>query len=953
MAINAIVAASGGSDVTVSQLNTEYVSSFTTIFIALSGSTMDVDSSCVLQGSGQAAVFASNDSTFLSNSNYINNEGFLSSVCGELESRLAKEDPESGCFQVKQTDCTFTCVGFFDASSCAASLPELVPIISPHDPLAIPTIESDSQSETVVTDFYIAFGIPGLSADPTLDVYEMLRFGTMTFFHENLSSLDSFSQYTGFSHLDLSVVDSWLCIGIPNDSFNLLIQFSAALFFEPGSPIPDSGVAFESLQSTISVDYIQHTARGVTGLESTNKVILQPGTMPTPAYGDDTTCFPDASPGPPDPPVSEPGTNLIPISTEFYMALAVSRLSSDPLTDTYEQLQNVTMAYFDEELPKESSFSPYTGFSHLDLLVVDVWLCTGIPDDQFNLLFHFSSTLFFQPGSPFPTDPGLVFQSLQSTISVDYIREKVWSVSELGSTNEIILRSIENMGIDPPESGGTTCFPTTLSPSMSMAPTISMTPSAVPSTSMAPSSSMAPSKQSSGFPSQEPSSSMTPSAVPSTSMAPSLSAAPSPEPSNILDSEVDPPRMKEVSNGFYMAFVVTGLSEEPSTDVVEELQQSTVDFFNQTLAELSFVGSQEFGLFRGFDLAIGSSEFGSGKPAEKFNYYIEFCSRTFFDVNGPAPDSEELFDILQQSVSAKFVQEYIWGIDELRSTQEFVIRKVADPLFLAYCSYSGAVPPPPLPTNSSQPGLLSMPGGDLSLAALDDATTVPVDFQLGFVFQDGANGEQQPELYERVRQSTILFFDKTLTEFYLANPDVQFLDFDLSVAATDCESELPDRFNICIEFSSTTFFDAEGASPDSEKLLETLRESITEEFLRDYIWGLVGGDFSSTVEVTLRNAVRDTSPSATPTMSAAPTASSPPSSVPSQAPSRSFEPSQVPTKEPPAVESEESPTPAPNVSGDDPTTDGNDDPAISASCCAWQGDVLMVFSVAIVAFLFF
>jgi len=905
---------------------------------------MDVDRSCVLRGSGQAAVFASEDSTIKSNSNYITNGGFLSSVCGESGSRLAKEDPESGCFQANQTECSFTCLGFSDASSCAASLPELVPIVPPHDPLAIPIIESGSQPETVVTDFYIAFAVPGLSADPTLDTYEMLRLGTMAFFHENLSSIDSFTQYsTGFSHLDLSVVNTWLCTDIPRDSYNLLIQFSAELFFEPGSPIPDSGVAFESLQSTISADYIRHTAQGVTGLESTNDVILGPGTMPTPAYGDDTTCFPDASPGSPDAPASEPETNLIPISTEFYMALAVSRLSADPMPDTYEQLQNVTMFYFDEELPKESSFSPYTGFSHLDLLVVDVWLCTGIPDDQYNLLFHFSSTLFFQPGSPFPTDPVLVFQSLQSTISVDYIRDFVWSVSELGSTTEILLRSIESMSIDPPESGGTTCFPTTPFPSMSMAPTISMTPSAVPSTSMAPSSSMAPSMQSSGFPSQEPSSSMTPSAVPSTSMAPSLSVAPSPEPSKIMDSEVDPPSTKEVSNGFYMAFVVTELSEEPSTDVDEELRQSTVDFFNQTLAKLSFVGDKELGLFRGFDLAIGSSEFGSGKPAERFNYYIEFCSRTFFDVNEPAPESEKLFDILQQSVSTDFVQKYILGIDELRSTQEVVIRKVADPLFLAYCSYGGAVPPP-LPTNSSQPGLLSMPGDDLSLA-----TTVPVDFRLGFVFQDGASITLQPELYERVRQATILFFDKTLTEFYLANPDVEFLHFDLSVAATDCESELPDRFRSCLEFSSTTFFDAEGASPDSEKLLETLRESITDEFLRDYIWGLVGGDFASTVEVTLRNVVQDT----VSTMSAAPTASSPPSSAPSQAPSRSFEPSQVPTKEPPAVESEESPTPAPNVSGDNPATNGNDNPAKSASRCAWQGDVLMGFSGALVAFLFF
>ena len=193
---------------------------------------------------------------------------------------------------------------------------------------------------------------------------------------------------------------------------------------------------------------------------------------------------------------------------------------------------------------------------------------------------------------------------------------------------------------------------------------------------------------------------------------------------------------------------------------------------------------------------------------------------------------------------------------------------------------------------------------DLFKLEFENAVGVPVQFYLGFVVE-GVTGEPPSEQYDSLRVSTIDFINETLTELYSADPDSEFLGFEFFIVTTDFGRGLPrERFNIYVECSSKTFFDADGVHPDTDELLAVLRASISVEYVQDFVWGQVGGAFASTSEVVLRR-VPNTEPTAEP--SAQPSASS------------------MPTWEPgPAVESKQPPSSPPNArSGNDPASAGS------------------------------
>jgi hypothetical protein len=122
----------------------------------------------LLSGSGQAAAYVSEASTFTSESNFLAEGVFSSSICSETGMGLAKEHTGSGCFASNRTDCAFDCMQFADADSCLAQ--DVNASFVPSN--LQPTITDDATPPAAPTDSTVTTspspsGAPNASPAPT------------------------------------------------------------------------------------------------------------------------------------------------------------------------------------------------------------------------------------------------------------------------------------------------------------------------------------------------------------------------------------------------------------------------------------------------------------------------------------------------------------------------------------------------------------------------------------------------------------------------------------------------------------------------------------------------------------------------------------------------------------------------------------------------------------------
>lgn len=102
---------------------------------------------------------------------------------------------------------------------------------------------------------------------------------------------------------------------------------------------------------------------------------------------------------------------------------------------------------------------------------------------------------------------------------------------------------------------------------------------------------------------------------------------------------------------FYLAFALPDGNVNLTDGQIEALVKSTEAVILET-------ARRRYPAFNSVSLTVARHSLNAGVPEDRFNFYLEFESLTFVS-SGPLPTSEEMFDILEASITAEYIIAYV------------------------------------------------------------------------------------------------------------------------------------------------------------------------------------------------------------------------------------------------------------------------------------------------------
>jgi len=309
--------------------------------------------------------------------------------------------------------------------------------------------------------------------------------------------------------------------------------------------------------------------------------------------------------------------------------------------------------------------------------------------------------------------------------------------------------------------------------------------------------------------------------------------------SNITTTDTEDPTdalendntLTQVVTEFYISYDVPELLPGDATgSAYESLRLATMDYINQSLAT-SYSEIAEVA-FAGFEMSVVQTKFGANIPNERFDVYMHCTSTSLFDSNlqtPEVPDSDEIFYKLQESITVDYILGCARSITEFASTVE-VILGAFDPYALNATENQDALDSPtPFPSEMYYGDNETNAGPDLS------SSVVSTEFYIAFDIPD-LHQDISSEDYDALRSATTSFFNETLATIFAEHYDVSFSGFDLLISATYFGIGVPaDRFNLYIEFISTSFFNSDSSVPGSEELFSLLKGTISAEYILEFV----------------------------------------------------------------------------------------------------------------------
>jgi hypothetical protein len=137
-----------------------------------------------------------------------------------------------------------------------------------------------------VEDFFLAYVVPGATADPTPDQYAQLVQVTNDFFTDTLTTMFAGSNEVTFLRTESTLGFTLFEAGIPAARFNVYTDYNYTdLIYTANSTPPDAAASFVILRDSIDAAYITDYVRSLTDSPflSTNEVIFRASTMDAPA----------------------------------------------------------------------------------------------------------------------------------------------------------------------------------------------------------------------------------------------------------------------------------------------------------------------------------------------------------------------------------------------------------------------------------------------------------------------------------------------------------------------------------------------------------------------------------------------------------------------------------------------------------------------------------------------
>lgn len=171
----------------------------------------------------------------------------------------------------------------FDAIAPGTSPPSPVPspvsspsTMKPALPTSIPVATNSPVPGVVIgVDYYIAYVVPDLTREPSVDEYEGLRSATNEYFVQLFTDYYQTNSEIAFLGFDSTIVTALYGdqAGKPDVRFNVDIEYSAEVTLA-GSSLPDAAEIFDLMKSFINQQYLLDFVRLLTPFESTNEVVI-------------------------------------------------------------------------------------------------------------------------------------------------------------------------------------------------------------------------------------------------------------------------------------------------------------------------------------------------------------------------------------------------------------------------------------------------------------------------------------------------------------------------------------------------------------------------------------------------------------------------------------------------------------------------------------------------------
>jgi MYXO-CTERM domain-containing protein len=138
------------------------------------------------------------------------------------------------------------------------------------------------------------------------------------------------------------------------------------------------------------------------------------------------------------------------------------------------------------------------------------------------------------------------------------------------------------------------------------------------------------------------------------------------------------PTQKRVRvSDFYVAYAAKGAENEPTKEQYAQMVNLTMNFFKDFLTE-KFADSPDI-KFLGIEPTLGFTLFGdkAGIPLEQFNIYMDYdFADVVYTAESNPPNGAETFVILRDSISPKYILEYVRAATDTPfiTTNEVVFR---------------------------------------------------------------------------------------------------------------------------------------------------------------------------------------------------------------------------------------------------------------------------------------
>jgi hypothetical protein len=271
------------------------------------------------------------------------------------------------------------------ASAPTVSLPTTPPAQIPTpvfktQALSPPTAATGESSVPIVNTIYIAFAAPEATREPTQEEYALMTDLTSEYLDSYITGYYKNDADSSFIRTELTLKDTLYNAGIPDERFNVYMEFFAKLVFSSESALPTSDEAFALVRDSISPDYILDYVRSAVGtpFESTNEVVLRQdgdGAVPTPAPMESMTTEPTSE----EPPTSvSPGESSASIVGDIYIAFVAPEATREPTQEEYALMTDLTSEYFDSYFTGYYKNDADSSFIRTELTLKDTLYNAGI-----------------------------------------------------------------------------------------------------------------------------------------------------------------------------------------------------------------------------------------------------------------------------------------------------------------------------------------------------------------------------------------------------------------------------------------------------------------------------------------------------------------------------------------------------------------------------------------------